>query len=834
MKTSNPKYRYGFTLVELITTITILAVIAIVGFTYANNYKLSEYNVRRKADMGFLNATMNSYMAVKKIYPNPAGNKQYYDESWVYAHSSSWAYWVSWFITSEVLGKQFLSVIPKDPLTNNFYAYARTLWEVPTYQLATAFNTKWTYNAYVKWTYPGDDLSWIIKEYNWPNFVLNGSSRYLPYNTSEVKLVGKIVSYSWVVNVTRESVDVGTDTDLVEWDKVVVNSWWLATIYLSDGSELKLWSTTKNSLLDMNDLKYKEDNNLLTQVSLKLVLWEIWVKAPEMETWSEFTIETSNAAASVRWTVFGMTTDWASWTGTIELIEWKLELQKVNWTELSSNFNVLSSGTPWVNLIDSTTTWALRKETIDWVSKTIMEALPGNPIKISYTVSVDDWTSSLTSWFTWTITEVKIKEVMEEQVGLNEWYLPKLSYLNKTLTWLLLGIENMKGNYYEVKLWSWYTSSGSVDSSSWVINVDISFSGANEHLNLADELNLVWRICSLSNSWIENNISVDWEEIYPNQRMISNLLFRKYNPTISRSFDGSRNNIIQKYSNICSSWSTLGISPNPISWTKEDIYWEVGDEVVADVEVDNNNWCLATEYMSEITDECEDEVDWMKLVGFAGFDSVGDLGMSIWSNTVNKITPIQWNIIWNTVSYSADITNVTSYNTWNSFVTMNNWTKWIFIDNNWTDDLLKYDISSILWTNATASWFAIEMSVRGGALKRSSGTYYLYNVSLLDWKKIYLEKYNWNLILWYYYSSYYNNLILISNSNFDNLEDNTFYKIKTIFNWTEWKMDIVNTSINWLSNTWIISNPADIYIWSKATQENQWNDIIDYLKIYRY
>jgi prepilin-type N-terminal cleavage/methylation domain-containing protein len=86
----------AFTLVELITTLAIVAVISIIWFTYTSNYKLTQYNVRRTADVANLQTSIKSFYEVKKTYPTPAWNKQYYTDKWVYNHSGTWAYWVSW------------------------------------------------------------------------------------------------------------------------------------------------------------------------------------------------------------------------------------------------------------------------------------------------------------------------------------------------------------------------------------------------------------------------------------------------------------------------------------------------------------------------------------------------------------------------------------------------------------------------------------------------------------------------------------------------------------------------------------------------------------------
>jgi hypothetical protein len=161
--------------------------------------------------------------------------------------------------------------------------------------------------------------------------------------------------------------------------------------------------------------------------------------------------------------------------------------------------------------------------------------------------------------------------------------------------------------------------------------------------------------------------------------------------------------------------------------------------------------------------------------------------------------------------------------------------KWIFIDNdnywNW-NDYLKYDINSLDLNSW--SWFKIEMSVRGGALKRD-GEYRLIslinnNSSLhinLNNSKLSLEYFNWS-------SSY--PIVNLEKSEMWIINNDEFYKVILIKENNNFKL-----SVNWItkenSYNGIINNFSNIIIWSKynfstAIYNKQWNDIISNLMIY--
>lgn len=164
--------------------------------------------------------------------------------------------------------------------------------------------------------------------------------------------------------------------------------------------------------------------------------------------------------------------------------------------------------------------------------------------------------------------------------------------------------------------------------------------------------------------------------------------------------------------------------------------------------------------------------------------------------------------------------------------------KWLFLDNLNNDDFVKYKIWELwIWQN-----YAIEMSVRWWALNRRDGKVY----TLFDTDSVKLWIINWKFCSWIwktscssYYKDEYGKDIQILN----NFKADDFYKI--IFtsdsNWISLKITDLDDEWNIYYEGRIKNSPILLtewlFVWS--TKEfsweyfNQWNDIIDYVKIYK-
>lgn len=85
----------GFTFVELMVAVSVVATIAVVGMVYANGYKTTSANAERLSHVETLALAADSYFRANGDYPEPTGNRIHFDSEGNYEHSSTGAYGVS-------------------------------------------------------------------------------------------------------------------------------------------------------------------------------------------------------------------------------------------------------------------------------------------------------------------------------------------------------------------------------------------------------------------------------------------------------------------------------------------------------------------------------------------------------------------------------------------------------------------------------------------------------------------------------------------------------------------------------------------------------------------
>ena len=110
----------GFTLVELIVVITILAILGTIVFISLQWYSENARDSRRVADINNIKKALELFVLNTEIYPMP-------DEVW--AASYSWAeiyyQWVLWANVTQNLSRN-LKGVPRDPVTEDPYIYSVT------------------------------------------------------------------------------------------------------------------------------------------------------------------------------------------------------------------------------------------------------------------------------------------------------------------------------------------------------------------------------------------------------------------------------------------------------------------------------------------------------------------------------------------------------------------------------------------------------------------------------------------------------------------------------------------------------------------------------------
>lgn len=368
--------KQAFSFVEIIITISIVVLLAVVAISVNQWHKENTYNTKVVSGTDTLNNALVHYLQENSTLPMPKWNTNYFMLDTSYAHSSSGAFWVYGSFTEDIIAKKYLDTLPLDPRTNSYYAYWKTLENVDDlvknqFEIASVLNIDWEYQAKVTWNYTAEAWPYnLIREYNGSNFVYDKSVSNLPYNPEELILTA---TASWVV--------------YREWDTITA---WTSDleIYFSDGSVSVLTAWTS---ITLTELSFPQDNNLTTFVKLTLTTGTIWTKATHLDDNSEFQIYTQDSTAAVRWTIFWVSKDISSTE--IIVIEWKVEVTKndeaktkiadlikdesikvINWEKRS---NSTLNSTDFTNIDDNFTTqedirWA---ETMAMINKEIEERI---------------------------------------------------------------------------------------------------------------------------------------------------------------------------------------------------------------------------------------------------------------------------------------------------------------------------------------------------------------------------------------------------------------------------------------------------------------------------
>ncbi len=338
----------AFTFVELLISISILIIISFIAYNSYSSYQDSANSSKIKGDLWTLENSLETYIEIEKKLPNPEWNNNYFDENSVYTHSSSWAFWIYWSATKNLLNSKFIDFIPRDPRLNTYYSYWKVLDpEKLEFEFAWVIKKDGEYFSIISWNYKSE--SWpmnLIREYNWPEFVYDNSTEIFAYNPYEKILTAKIKKLTWTVEIDWVSKNLLEleKIDLVEETKIETLAGSSVEIYFSDWSVSVLEA---NSILELKDMKYKDENSLFTNIKIVLSAWNIWTKATRLWDDSEFEIYTDDAVVAVRWTIFWVEKN--VWNTSIKLIEWKVEIFNLSNTTLWD--------LDWENLETTITSW---------------------------------------------------------------------------------------------------------------------------------------------------------------------------------------------------------------------------------------------------------------------------------------------------------------------------------------------------------------------------------------------------------------------------------------------------------------------------------------------
>ena len=93
----------GFTMIELLVSVSIIATISIVGYVSYSGHMKSANNAMRIQTIDSLHLSLSDYYQMKKTLPEPNSNFISYDERGAYMHSLSGSYGVSGYVSNNFL-----------------------------------------------------------------------------------------------------------------------------------------------------------------------------------------------------------------------------------------------------------------------------------------------------------------------------------------------------------------------------------------------------------------------------------------------------------------------------------------------------------------------------------------------------------------------------------------------------------------------------------------------------------------------------------------------------------------------------------------------------------
>lgn len=368
----------GFTLVELIVVITILAILGTIAFISFWNYTTSARDSNRLTDIKNIWIALWNYYNKVWSYPLPSDNKIITHSGWVMFYY--WDFWETTFTNVNELNK-----LPKDPLFWVLYNYWIT-FQKNTYQLGyilewdelvhnniissasaaesfreVAWKVQWTYNWLVVWWNTGG----LVYVFAVPSLILSDISQ-----TEITDLTDKFV-YDNEINIPSNYKNTGIiKTGALPFEPKLVYTW---TSLPTNPTQLKpLIDNIKNAFKNIDhptplfsNPDYKELNEIDTDNPEELSYF--WEKYINNDLWWRFILKYAksckellgtsdnkwdwNYTISPDWvkkmTVYcDMTTDWWGWTRVRKRERWLWitegsDLNKtklLDWTELMTQY----------------------------------------------------------------------------------------------------------------------------------------------------------------------------------------------------------------------------------------------------------------------------------------------------------------------------------------------------------------------------------------------------------------------------------------------------------------------------------------------------------------
>jgi len=407
--------RLWFTLVELIVTITILAVLWTISFLWFQSYTTYSRDVVCVTDLNNIKSVLEYTYTESWRYPVP--------DEWSEITYSGWTVWTQWeFWKKSKRAVKRLDKVPTDLLTQNQYTYSvlntnseYELWAVfegDEVVMLTTISPHLTspkgrgiigethadqsdFKSYITWNY-----NWQIAKVNtgWLDYILAVpsiiSSDIVTSKKLEDIITNKKLSFKWHKNIPHSYWVEYTpwdpsEVEFVKTENLVVYSWTWVTKKLEDPAELKIladnlqkaysWSALKDNsnYTTLLNIDTENDSQINSQI-WTLTNKRIWTKIEIGKVVA--TSSTSSNYIFPAWTKLVMDVCPSGWNDLGDVRAWPTLKVNLNWTDWRTCESTWQEILSWTKLVMDVCPSG-------WNDLGYVRAWAGLPVRLNWT----DW-----------------------------------------------------------------------------------------------------------------------------------------------------------------------------------------------------------------------------------------------------------------------------------------------------------------------------------------------------------------------------------------------------------------------------------------------------------
>jgi type II secretory pathway pseudopilin PulG len=304
----------GFTIVELIVSITLLVILGTISLMSYTSYMWWVRDTNRITELDNLNKLMSAYRLSKPL-PEPENGVNVY---W------SWTtiIWIQWYAWNLVLSKMSYNEWWVDPLDKKYYTYYRTA-NKKFFQLVWFLEEK--PDTIIKTWYKIGKI-YALDEYKnrYPKVTWDKIWLLLDRNNNPIQEIDSIKSWSWI-NVTTTTwtyTSYLSNTEQVIWDKTVVSQMQTLAVNWWQWCNSMAWSIICEARLQH-----------IMNLEVSWSFWVNWANATINVCWGTVTADSS-------WNFSTTRTYWSTCNDIAVVKPWYTCTTTVNWP-----FNLVTSFT---------------------------------------------------------------------------------------------------------------------------------------------------------------------------------------------------------------------------------------------------------------------------------------------------------------------------------------------------------------------------------------------------------------------------------------------------------------------------------------------------------